>query len=151
MLSFLLLYVLAVLKISQQINITTDPGTIEDQTLYIPVQEEETDYTLVCVVNDTDSSVQQVTEWHIQRSTVESDITAITVSPSDGTIIAPSDLANSVAITGVLVPGSPTITYRTNFTILNFTAQFDTTTLQCGQGQTRRTFVLGFPGLFRIK
>ena len=53
--------------------------------------------------------MQKVTEWHIQRATVESDITAITFSPSDGTKTSPSDLDDSVAITGVPVPESPTI------------------------------------------
>ena len=143
----LLLLLICYLFVSTaQIIISTNPVTSEGQNSYVAINEGDIDAALECRADL--NNVQQITQWSIMRENVESDITDILLSPSDGTVIQPNDLADNLIITGSLVPDSLTVTYRTNFTILNFTNEFDGATIQCGILTEMRIFVLGFPGLF---
>ena len=140
------LYCFLLTYVSTAQIISTNPVTSEGQNSYVAINEGDIDVTLECRVDLND--VQQITQWSIMRENIESDITDILLSPSDGTVTQPNDLADNLIITGSLVPDSLTVTYRTNFTILNFTNEFDGATIQCSSSGVMRTFVLGFPGLF---
>ena len=101
--------------------------------------EDELNFTLQCSVFNNDIKV--VTEWFIQRDSIETVVTSIVFT--NGIISTPEGLADDVTMIGDNVPGL-NVTYLTNFTILNFTSQFDWATIECGISGNRRTFNLGF-------
>ena len=143
MLLFLLkLVFLPYLCVAVTVEILTDPVTNEGQYSYVAG---ESNLTLKCRTYLDD--VLQITTWSIMRQDIESELTDFVLSPTDGTIVlTPADLNDQLIISGSFIPDSETITYRTNFTIHNFTTMFDNSTVQCRLGQTVRAFVLGFPG-----
>ena len=123
----------------------SNPSTVSGGgTLYVPVDEGQLNFLIECVVFNGGS--QAVTSWAIQRDGIESMLTSITFM--NGMISTPADLIDVVTIIGEPVPGLEDLTFLSNFTILNFTSQFDTTIVRCGPSSDRRLFTLGFPGWF---
>ena len=120
-----------------QITVTTIPDTD-----YVFANEGTENISLYCVV-DNDGN-QTITDWFIMRQT-DSNL----VQPSfhkNGTVIEPADLIGKIEAIGDPFPQLPTITYQTNFTIINFTSEFDLSQLKCGPQGSFRTFNLGFTG-----
>lgn len=129
-----------------QTLIVTIPETTDAQPVaYVAADKGEINVFLQCFVfASPDSPV--ITEWRIQRYSVDANIANLLFNSNDGSVSSPSDLADDLIVTGELAISDTAITYRTNFTILNFTDEFDTTKLECGVGSDRKTFTLGFPG-----
>ncbi len=126
-----------------QIEIDTNPETEDGVITYVSFVEGETNATVECTVINN-GVTQVVTDWFIQR---ESDSMVTQISFSNGIPTNPIDLADELIAIGEPHPTIDGLTYLTNFTIFNFTSQFDGATLQCGSGSNRRSFVLGFPGI----
>ena len=128
-----------------QISVSTIPET-SGIKVYVAAVEGEHNVTLLCFVYNGDTHV--TTAWFIQRNSIESFVVPIDFF-SNGTISNPNDLADDIFVTGDNVPNT-NVTFLSNFTILNFTSQFDGATIQCGTTTNRETFNLGFPGLSLI-
>ena len=125
------------LVISQITSVTTIPDTD-----YVFANEGTENISLYCVV-DIDGN-QTITDWFIMRQT-----DSMLTQPSfykNGTVNTPADLIGKIEAIGDPFPPLPTITYQTNFTIINFTSEFDLSQLKCGTQGTLRTFNLGFTG-----
>lgn len=120
----------------------TIPSNVENGIVYVPVNNDETNVTLVCEVF-TGPTQMIPTIWTILRPSVDPDMFDF-ISFLDGEVTSPADLIGDLTITGDIIPGL-SFTYETNLTIVNFTSQFDNVTLRCGQDEIIR-FILGFPG-----
>ena len=123
-------------------NITTIPDTNAGNA-YITVNEGEINVNLVCTVfSSPTNQIQSV--WRIQREGI--DMMQITVNFNLNGQPTPGEFAGLLFATGDMIPDIQ-LTYQTHFTFLNFTSQFDTTRLQCGDPIVEtRTFIMGFPG-----
>ena len=89
---------------------------------------------------------QVQTRWLVKRSTDSTPL--LTDYNSAGELISPADLVGKITAIGDVIPGI-SLTFETNFTILNFTSEFDQALIQCaqtGSSLVRREFNLGFPG-----
>ncbi len=118
-----------------QITISTVPCTDDNTVASLAIKEGESG-SLMCNVHHAIYQ-QQPTSWFIWRSSIDAKLMSI-VSNTEGIITGPEGLTNNVIITD-------DVSYA-NFTIKNFTSQFDTSQVQCGTFTIRRTFKLGFPG-----
>ena len=123
-------------------NISTVPGTDDGQAGYIIANEGEVNITVMCTVFSTQTQQLQ-TPWFLQRLQTDSSSQPVLFF-SDGTP-SNSEFSEDLFATGELIVGTSD-TFLTIFKFLNFTAEFDTTQLECGLSGNRRTFVLGFPG-----
>lgn len=136
-----LLCLCSILSAVQPLTITTIPEINEELTqAYVPVESSALPVTIQCTVYNGNNQFN--TLWFIQRS---SDSSLISITLTNGVIINPHDLSDDVIITGE--PITDHVSFGTNFTILNFTTQFDGAEVQCGTYSTRRKFKLGFAGL----
>ena len=120
---------------------TTDPDT-EDGPAYVFAEKGTLNVSLYCEVNNN-GRVQ--TRWTIKRQTDTQLL--ITDYNSAGELILPVDLVGKITAIGDVINGS-SLTLETNFTILNFTSEFNLALLRCAQSipGTLREFNLGFPG-----
>ena len=82
------------------------------------------------------------TLWYIKRETMEETLQLVEIN--QGVVVNPADMGNKTVITGE--PIINLITFYSNFSIVNFTDEFNRTVLQCGTYGVRKTFLLGFPG-----
>ena len=137
---FAVLVVFPNLVISQ-ITYTTIPDTDSDRPAYVFANEGTENISLYCLVDN--SGTQTVSRWSIMRKT-DSSLLPITFF-INGTVDTPADLIGKITAIGDPFPGLP-ITYQTNFTIINFTNEFDLSQLKCGETGILRTFNLGFTG-----
>ena len=124
------------------VNYTTIPDT-DSGLAYVFANEGTENVSIYCVV--IINGVQFQSRWRVKRL-IDSDFTTTDYSPN-GDLISPAGLIGDITATGELIPGS-SLTYETNFTILNFTNEFNLTEVQCGpQGTDLRLFIFGFPGI----
>ena len=124
-----------------QITVTTIPDTDSDPA-YVFANEGTDDISLYCIVDN--GGTQTVTDWFIMRQT-DSNL----IQPSfhiNGTVIEPADLIGKIEVTGKPFPPLPTITYQTNFTVINFTSDLDQSQIICGPQGSFKTFNFGFTG-----
>ena len=108
------------------------------------IGKEGDDVSLYCVVfNPT----QALTIWQYKR-TNDSKFQNVMFNANND-VIGPGFLLNKIEAEGDLL-GSGNLTFRTNFTFLNFTDEFNLITFQCGPpNQDTRRFRLGLPGQYR--
>ena len=128
-----------------QVTYTTVPNT-DSGPAYVFADEGTLNVSIYCMVISGSNQIQ--TRWLIKR---QSDGSLLGLTYTNEVITEPAFLVGKATVTGELVPNSVT-TYRTNFTILNFTNVFNLSQLMCGPlGQTLREFNFGFPGMISIK
>ncbi len=132
-----LLCLLLFIYVYSQSTVTIPPN-VENGIVYVPVNNGETNVTLVCEVF-TSPDTQIATIWTILRPVEPEAISFV-----DGELTSPADLIGGLRVTGDIIPDL-SFTYETNLTIVNFTSQFDNVTLRCGEDEIIR-FILGFPG-----
>ena len=108
--------------------------------------------SLYCLILNNDMSQAQ-TSWFIRK--LGESITQITFNGSTGEVTSPSGLIGQFTATGELIQGiSLTLTFQTNFTLLNFTREFDLARISCGTGNPGASFIytIGLPGkLYKSK
>ena len=122
-------------------SISTMPNTSNGDA-YIAIHNGE-NTTVVCTVFSTETNQLQ-TPWSIKRLEKDSGLRQLQFAP-DGLPTEVEFIGHFIA-TGKQIPMIQN-TYRTNLTFLNFTNEFDTTQLQCGDMAIEtRNFFLGFPG-----
>ena len=120
---------------------TTIPD-IEDSPAYVFAEKGTLNVPIYCEVTNNG---QIQTRWTVKRQTDSTPI--LTDFNSAGELISPADLVGKITAIGDVISGI-SLTYETNFTILNFTKEFDQALIQCAQSfpGTIREFNLGFPG-----
>ena len=145
----LFLSVLSILVLSAQtVTITSIPSSD-----YVIVSEEE-EIPLYCLSLNDDQS-QTLTSWRIKR-TGDANFISTTYNGSTGDITSPEIFIGKFTATGELIPNiSLILTFQTNFTILNFTNDFNLAQIICGTGNPgeNKIFTIGLPGkiLYVIK
>ena len=114
----------------------------------IPVSEyviasEGKDISLYCLTLNNDMSQAQ-TLWGIQKP--GGSLRATIYNGTTGEVTEPPEYIEQLTATGELIPGL-TVTYQTNFTLLNFTREFDLAQITCGTGNPGENFIytLGLP------
>ena len=134
------------LVISQTITYNTIPDTDSGVPAYVFANEGTENVQLYCEVIRNDMNVQ--TRWLIKR---QNDLNfAILTFDVNGTVSSSehSDLIGKIEAIGE--PISQTLQFQTNFTIINFTSEFDLSQIKCGpDGAQLREFNLGLPGIFK--
>ena len=118
----------------------TDPpsGT---QPTYVIGQEGE-DLPILCIV--IRNNAQVVSSWEIKR-TSDSNYQITSFNKTTGELISPSFFIGRFTAIGELIP-SGVLSFQTNFTLLNFTAEFNQAEILCGASGINRQFVVGLPG-----
>ena len=135
----ILLALIALSLTSGQVIYTTVPST-NNGPAYVIFEEGTLNVSLYCEV--IQNSIQVQTSWFVKRQTDSSPI--LTDYNSAGELISPADLVGKITAIGDVISGS-SLTLETNFTILNFTNEFDLVKIKCGP--QLREFNLGFPGI----
>ena len=135
--------------LSQPYSFFTNPssegrGESETQPIYV-ITEDGADVSLYClVVNEgAGQDGEQIrTGWQSKR-TVDSVFESVTFN-SSGVSMSPVYFVGRIKVTGLPLGGG---TFRTNFTLLNFTAEFNLISFRCGQlNEDAMFFTLGLPG-----
>ena len=124
-----------------QFTITTIPDT-DSGPAYVFANEGTENISLYCEVINNLGNLQ-LTNWFITRQT-DSNV----VEPAfflNGTVDTPEDLKGKITAIGEPLTGLP-LQFQNNFTIINFTSEFDLCQLQCGPQGSLRIFILGFTG-----
>ena len=136
----ILLFLIAVSLTSGQVIFTTVPNT-NNGPAYVISEEGTLNVSLYCEVIQNNLQIQ--TTWFVK---IQTDTIAITDYNAAGELISPADLVGKITVIGDVIPGI-SLTFETNFTILNFTNEFDLVQIKCGPQATVREFNLGFPGI----
>ena len=120
----------------------TIPQSDQSQPVDVIGKEGE-NVALYCVVFNPS---RVLTVWQYKR-TNDPEFQNVMFNGNDD-IIGPSFLSNKIDVDGDLF-GFQNATYRTNFTFLNFTNEFNLITFQCGPpNQDTIKFRLGLPGQY---
>ena len=143
---FILLVLLAVSITSSQVIFTTVPST--NSGPYVFAEERTPNVSLYCEV--ISQNIQVLTRWFVKRQT--DNMIRITDYNAAGELTFPNDLLGKITAIGSVIPDSlQNLTYETNFTILNFTSEFDLAQIQCGPNDgLTRTFIIGLPGMYNL-
>ena len=144
-LSYCLLFVLLPNAILSLTFITSPLSESGSQPRDVIGREGE-DVSLYCVVFNPN---HVLTVWQYKNKTTDPMATFESVMfNANNNIIGPSFLLNKIVVEGDLLSMSHNVTYRTNFTFLNFTNEFDMIAFACGPpNQETRQFRLGLPGI----
>ena len=135
----ILLFLFAVALTVGQVFFTTVPDT-DSGPAYVYADEGTLNVSLYCYVISNNIQVQST--WFVKKQTDEGAfITSFNIT---GELISPADLIGKITAIGDIVQELG-LTYQTNFTILNFTSEFNLAQVQCGPGPIRE-FNFGFPG-----
>ena len=118
----------------------TDPpsGT---QPTYVIGHEGE-DIPILCIVIRNDAQV--VSSWEIKR-TSDSNYQITAFNKTTGELTLPSFFIEKFTAIGELIP-SGVLSFQTNFTLLNFTTEFNQAEILCGASGINRQFIVGLPG-----
>ena len=138
----LFLSVLLILVLSAQTIIITSIPSSD----YVIVSEGE-ELPLYCFLQNEDQSQTQ-TAWLIKR-TGDNNFIPTAYNGSTGDISSPESFIGKFTATGELIPNiSLILTFQTNFTILNFTDEFNLAQIICGTGNPgeNKFFTIGLPG-----
>ena len=138
----LVAFLLATNIVSSQVIFTTVPDTADNVPTYIITEEGTLNVSLYCEV--ISGNIQVLTRWLVKRPSDSMPI--LTEYNINGELTSPDDLMGKIRAIGNIVP-NVTIQYQTNFTIVNFTSEFNPTLIKCGPQGTVREFNLGFPGI----
>ena len=108
------------------------------------IASEGKEISLYCLTLNNDMSQAQ-TVWGIQK--LGGNLRATTYNGTTGEVTAPPEYIGQFRATGELIPGL-TLTFQTNFTLLNFTREFDLARITCGTGNPGENFIytIGLPG-----
>ena len=136
----ILLFLIAVSLTSGQVIFTTVPNT-NSAPAYVVSEEGTLNLSLYCEVIQNNLQIQ--TTWFVK---IQTDTIAITDYNAAGELISPANLVGKITAIGDVIPGI-SLTFETNFTILNFTNEFNLVQIKCGPQATLREFTLGFPGI----
>ena len=117
--------------------------TVPDTPVNLIFDEGTLNVSLYCMVIQNNEQIQ--TRWLVQR-TIDS-IPLTTDYNAAGELISPADLVGKITAIGEVIPGI-SLTFETNFTILNFTSEFHQVLIKCGPQGTLREFNLGFPSRY---
>ena len=144
---FILLVLLAVSITSSQVIFTTVPST-NSGPAYVFAKEGTLNVSLYCEV--ISQNIQVLTRWFVKRQT--DNMIRITDYNAGGELTFPNDLLGKITAIGNVIPDSlQNLTYETNFTIVNFTSEFDLAQIQCGPNDgLTRTFIIGLPGMYNL-
>ena len=144
---FLSVFLVLVLSAQPQaIIITSIPSSN-----YVIVSEGE-EVPLYCFLQNEDQSQTQ-TAWLIKR-TGDSNFIPMVYNASTGDISSPESFIGKFTATGELIPNISFIaTFQTNFTMLNFTNEFNLAQIICGTGNPgeNKIFTIGLPGKIHMK
>ena len=139
-----LLLTLSILFLSLVLCQAITINNIPSSKYVIASEGEET--SLYCFILD-DMSRQVQTTWLIQK--LNESLIGTEFNGSTGEVTVPSEFTGQFTATGELIPGiSQILTYQTNFTLLNFTRDFDLAEITCGTGNPGENFIytIGLPG-----
>ena len=141
---FILTVLVVVSTTSSQVIFTTVPST-NNGPAYVFAEEGTLNVSLYCEVISQNIQVQ--TRWFVRRQT--DNMILITDYNAAGELTSPNVLLSKITAIGNVIPDSLlNLTYETNFTILNFTSEFDLVQIQCGPNDgLTKTFNLGLPGM----
>ena len=107
------------------------------------IGREGEDVSLYCAVFNPN---QTLTVWQYRNGTNDSSFQSVMFNAANQ-LIGPSFLADKIVTEGDLIMPNSAVTFRTNFTFLNFTNEFNLIIFQCGPpNQETRQFRLGLPG-----
>ena len=128
-----------------QVTYFTIPET-ESGPAYVFADEGTLNVSVYCVVFLDNEQYQS--RWLLRRQIDTGYILPIFNITGEVTGPAPAtDLIGKIKATGVLIANT-SYTFQTNFTIVNFTTEFDMSTVKCGpQGEPLREFNFSFPGM----
>ena len=128
-----------------QVTYFTIPET-ESGPAYVFADEGTLNVSVYCVVFLNNEQYQS--RWLVRRQIdtgyilPDFNIAGEVTGPTPAT-----DLIGKIKATGELIRNT-SITFQTNFTIVNFTTEFDMSIVKCGpQGETLREFNFSFPGM----
>ena len=141
---FILTVLVIVPTTSSQVIFTTVPST-NNGPAYVFADEGTLNVSLYCEV--ISQNIQVLTRWFVRRQT--DNMILITDFNAAGELTSPNELLGTITAIGYVIPDSQlNLTYETNFTILNFTSEFDLAQIQCGPNDgLTRTFSLGLAGM----
>ena len=138
----LLLSIFPSLVLSQAIFILNIPSSE-----YVIANEGE-EVSLYCLTLNNDNDMTQAqTSWLIRR--LGGNLRATVFNGTTGEVTEPPEYIGQFTATGELIEGiSQILTYQTNFTLLNFTGEFNLARITCGTGNVGETFTytIGLPG-----
>ena len=136
-----ILLILLTVSLAYSQIFTTVPNT-DNGPGYVFAEEGTLNVSLYCMIYNN-GLVQ--TRWLVKRQSDNNLV--IPDFNSAGELISPANLLGKITAIGDVIPGI-SLTYETNFTILNFTNEFDMAQVDCAQSfpGTSREFNLGFPG-----
>ena len=137
-----LLLFLAPASVLSQTFITTIPSS-ETDPIYVTATVGD-NVPLYCAV---DTNGPALTIWRYKRAT---DLSFELVTIITGELTDPEFLVGRVEVNGSEIPNSGGLIFRTNFTLLNLTADLNLISFQCGPADTTKSFTIGLPGK-RIK
>ena len=142
------LLLLSILLSSLVLNCQTITIDRSPSSEYVIASEGE-DISIYCLTLNNDMSQAQ-TSWSVQKSN-ESMFTSLTYNGSTGEITSPPEYIGQFTATGEIVQGF-TATFQTNFTLLNFTREFDLAMILCGIRNPGENFIytIGLPGNLSI-
>ena len=126
------------LALSATVFITDPPS--DTQPTYVIGQEGE-DIPILCTVIRNDAQV--ITDWEIER-TIDSNFQLTEFNSTTGELTSPSFFIGRFTTIGELTQSGRS--FQTNFTLLNFTTEFDLVKILCGASGINREFIVGLPG-----
>ena len=112
------------------------------------IGREGEDVSLYCevIIHFAQGQGQVLTSWQYKNRTSDPMFESVTFNANND-ITGPSFLVSKIVVEGDLL-GHNNVTFRTNFTFLNFTNDFNMIVFACGPpNQDTRQFRLGLPGI----
>ena len=137
---FLFLYFFTLLSSALSATVfITDPSS-DTQPTYVIGQEGE-DIPIFCTVVRNDAQV--ISDWEIKR-TIDSNFQLTMFNSTTGELTSPSFFIGKFTAFGELAQSGRS--FQTNFTIVNFTTEFDLAEILCGVSGINRKFIVGLRG-----
>ena len=122
----------------------TDPPSGTQPTYVIGQEGEEV--PILCTV--IRNNAQVVSSWEIKR-TIDSDFEPTLFNATTGELTFPAFFIGKFTAIGELTQ-SGLSSFQTNFTIVNFTTEFDLVEVLCGASGINTKFIVGLPGKISI-
>ena len=142
---FLFLYFFTLLSSALSATVfITDPSS-DTQPTYVIGQEGD-DILILCTVIRNDAQV--VSSWEIKR-TIDSNFEPTLFNATSGELTFPAFFIGKFTAIGKLTQSGQS-SFQTNFTIVNFTTEFDLVEILCGASGINTKFIVGLPGRIRI-
>ena len=134
--------VLCLLLPSLALSVTdfiTDPPS-DTQPTYVIGHEGE-DIPIICTV--IRNNAQVISAWQIKR-TIDSNFELTDFNSTTGELTSPSFFIGRFTAFGELTQSGRS--FQTNFTIVNFTTEFNQAEILCGAAGINTRFIVGLPG-----